>query len=71
MKNFNFAQIIRDQFTPFAFTCECNGADYNCQDVLQDPYMRGVMDTVTRIANYLDKIVDGVEMSDPYDKVDL
>ena len=71
MTNSNLAQIICDQFTPFAFTCECDGADYDCQDVLQDPYMRGVMDTVNRIANYLDKIVDGVEMSDPYAKVDL
>jgi predicted NodU family carbamoyl transferase len=71
MTNLNLAQIIRDQFTPFAFTCECKGADYDCQDVLQNPYMCGVMDTVTRIANYLDKVISGAEMSDPYAKVDL
>ena len=55
MNNADLAQIIRDQFTPFAFSCECNGAHYDCQDALQNPYMYGVMDTVTRIANYIEK----------------
>jgi hypothetical protein len=55
MSNADLAQIIRDLFTPFAFSCECNGADYDCQDALQNAYMYGVMDTVTRIANYIEK----------------
>jgi hypothetical protein len=56
MTNAELAQIIFDQFTPFAFTCECNGAMYECADAMQDPYMYGVMDTVRRIANYIEKL---------------
>jgi len=55
MTNAELAQIIRDQFTPFAFTCSCNGEQPECREAMQNPYLYGVMDTVTRIANYIEK----------------
>lgn len=45
---------ILARYTPFAFTCECDGADYDCQDVLENPYMNGIMDTLNRVAEYID-----------------
>jgi len=55
MTNADLAQFIRDHFTPFAFTCECNGAMYECQDAMENPYLVGVVDTVRRIADYIEK----------------
>lgn len=47
------AKNILDRYTPFAFDCECNGADYECQDALQNPYMYGVVDTLQRVVQYI------------------
>lgn len=44
---------INARYTPFAFTCECGGKDWDCENALDDPYLNGVMDTVRRIAEYV------------------
>ena len=47
------AKNILARYTPFAFTCVCGGADYDCQDAMEDPYMNGIMDTLNRVAKYI------------------
>ena len=39
------------RYTPFAFKCECNGADYDCQDAQNETYQQ--FETVQRIAKYI------------------
>ena len=45
------SEIILDRYTPFAFKCECNGADYDCQDAQNATYTQ--FETVQRIAKYI------------------
>ena len=45
------SEIILDRYTPFAFKCECNGADYDCQDAQNEMYQQ--FETVQRIAQYI------------------
>lgn len=47
------AKNILNRYTPIAFMCACKGADWDCQETLNDPYTNGVMDTVRRIAEYI------------------
>ena len=47
------AKNILNRYTPLAFMCACKGADWDCQETLNDPYTNGVMDTVRRIAEYI------------------
>lgn len=47
------AQNILDRYLPFAFTCECNGEQPECASAMENPYLRGVADTVRRIHAYV------------------
>lgn len=58
MTNAQLADLIRERFTPFAFTCECKGSDPECQVTLDDPAMWGQYNTVTRIADYITNLED-------------
>jgi hypothetical protein len=53
MNNTELADLIEERFTPFAFTCDCNGAMYECQDAKEDPKMWAQYDTVIRITKYI------------------
>jgi hypothetical protein len=46
-----FAQIILDRYTPFAFKCECNGTHPECADARTATHTQ--YDTVLRIAKYI------------------
>ena len=56
------ADIIRARFTPFAFTCECEGTDPACFTTRRMPTMIATHETIERIAAFIeDYYRDGVE----------
>jgi len=56
----DLSTLIRDRFTPFAFTCDCNGTEPDCYRTrTQDRYAIGARDTIERIVAYLEEL--GVE----------
>lgn len=48
------AAAIRQQFTPFAFRCECGGENKDCAAVLSDPVELNIYKTVEKIARWLE-----------------
>jgi hypothetical protein len=56
MTNAELAQLIRDQFTPFAMSCPCKGEHSDCNEAMQNEYLWAQYDTVVRIANYIQKL---------------
>jgi len=58
----DLAEIIRARFTPFAFTCECEGTDPACFTTRRMPTMIATYETIERIATFIeDYHRDGVE----------
>ena len=58
----DLADIIRARFTPFAFTCECEGTDPACFTTRRMPTMIATYETIERIATFIeDYYRDGVE----------
>jgi hypothetical protein len=55
--------LIRQRFTPFAFLCECEGADTECHRTrTQDTYAIAAHETIERIASFIeDYSKEGVE----------
>ena len=47
------AKNILARYTPFAFTCECEGEMPECQEAMDSPYLSGVMDTLLRVVEYI------------------
>ena len=47
------AKNILDRYTPLAFSCACKGADWDCENAINDPYLNGVMDTLRRVTDYI------------------
>ena len=47
--------IIRDRFTPFAFMCNCDGTDAECNRTrTQDIYAIATYETIERIAGFIE-----------------
>ena len=58
----DLADIIRALFTPFAFTCECEGTDPACFTTRRMPTMIATHETIERIAAFIeDYYRDGAE----------
>ena len=58
----DLAEIIRARFTPFAFTCECEGTDPACFTTRRMPTMIATHETIERIAAFIeDYYRDGAE----------
>lgn len=56
----DLSTLIRERFTPFAFTCPCNGAEPDCYRTrTQDTYAIATAATIKRIVTYLEEL--GVE----------
>lgn len=57
MKNSEIQNLIADnilaRYTPFAFSCECKGEHSECREAMENPYLYGVMDTLTRVSEYI------------------
>lgn len=52
MNYIELANFIRDNYTPFAFKCSCNGEHPDCaRTIREDVYAIAQYDTVIRIAN--------------------
>jgi len=47
------AETILQRYTPLAFACACKGADWDCENAINDPYTNGVMDTLRRVTEYI------------------
>lgn len=45
------AELIRNNYTPLAFTCACDGADEDCARAMNDPATYRQYETVRRIAD--------------------
>jgi len=56
MTNAELAQTILNRYTPLAFACACKGADWDCENAINDPYLNGVMDTLRRVAEYISNL---------------
>ena len=50
----DLADIIRARFTPFAFTCECEGTDPECFTTRRMPTMIATHETIERIATFIE-----------------
>ena len=50
----DLADIIRARFTPFAFTCECQGTDPACFETRRNPTMIATHETIERIATFIE-----------------
>ena len=50
----DLADIIRARFTPFAFTCECEGTEPNCFTTRRMPTMIATYETLERIAAFIE-----------------
>lgn len=50
----DLADIIRERFTPFAFTCECEGTDPACFTTRRNPTMIATHETIERIAAFIE-----------------
>jgi hypothetical protein len=57
MTNSEIQNLIADnilaRYTPFAFNCECKGEMPECREAMENPYLYGVMDTLTRVSEYI------------------
>jgi hypothetical protein len=56
MTNQELADTLRKKFIPFAFTCECKGADPDCAEVFASASMWTQRDTVERIAKFIESV---------------
>jgi len=56
MTSQELAQHIRDHFTPFAFTCACEGKHNDCYEAKNSPSLQAQYDTVQRIAKYIERL---------------
>jgi len=54
MSDNDLADIIRARFTPFAFTCECDGTDSQCFTTRRMPTMIATYETIERIAAFIE-----------------
>ena len=50
----DLAYIIRARFTPFAFTCECEGTDPACFTTRRMPTMIATHELIERIAAFIE-----------------
>jgi hypothetical protein len=50
----DLADIIRARFTPFAFTCDCEGTDPECFAMRRMPTMIATHETIERIATFIE-----------------
>ena len=50
----NLANEIRRRFTPFAFTCDCEGTDPDCFTTRRMPTMIATRETIERICTYIE-----------------
>jgi len=50
----DLADIIRARFTPFAFTCDCNGTVDDCTTARKTPSVYIQAETVRRIATFIE-----------------
>ena len=51
----DLAEMIRARFTPFAFTCECNGTDPDCYRTrTQDVGAIATHQTIERVARFIE-----------------
>jgi len=50
----DLADIIRARFTPFAFTCECQGSHRDCASARKTPSVYIQAETVRRIATFIE-----------------
>ena len=50
----DLADIIRARFTPFAFTCDCEGTDPECFTTRRMPTMIATHETIERIATFIE-----------------
>lgn len=53
------ADLIRDRFTPYAFTCQCQGAEPSCAITRKRPEYIARVETVTRIAKFIETLTEG------------
>jgi hypothetical protein len=61
MTNQELAELIRNRFTPFAFSCDCNGAHSDCYEVRSHDASIATYNTVTRIALWIQGLQDEVK----------
>ena len=54
--NAELAEVIRSKFIPFAFTCECKGADASCADAKSDAGAWAQFNTAERIARFIESL---------------
>jgi hypothetical protein len=47
------AEIIRERYTPLAFTCDCNGTHPDCADTYADTWAVAQYDTIKRVVSYI------------------
>ena len=50
----DLADIIRARFTPFAFTCDCEGTEPECFTTRPMPTMIATHETIERIATFIE-----------------
>lgn len=51
------SELIRNHFTPFAFTCECGGTHPDCNYVMtENTYAIAQNDTVERICDFIERL---------------
>ncbi len=58
MDNAAMKRLVNDliyTFTPFAFSCSCEGEEKTCREVLNDPVMLAKKYQVDRIARYIEE----------------
>lgn len=53
MSNQELADEITARFTPYAFTCDCDGVEADCASARKLPSVYIQMETVRRIAEYI------------------
>jgi len=56
MKNSELAELIRNRFSPFAFTCDCNGMHIECATAREDVASWVQYETTNRIAKFIESI---------------
>jgi len=50
----DLAEMIRARFTPFAFTCDCEGTEPECFTTRRMPTMIATHETIERIAKFIE-----------------
>lgn len=56
MTNNELAELIRNKFIPFAFTCECVGNHPDCASVFESDVAWSQHDTALRIAKFIESL---------------